>query len=44
MEIIREFAGRERIFALSFGGVMDLEQARNGEGIGAIYRRFIGGT
>jgi len=44
MEIIREFAGKERLFALSFGGVLDLEQARNGDGIGAIYRRFIAGT
>jgi hypothetical protein len=44
MELIREWAGRERIFALRFGDVLDLEQAC-GDGkekspVGAIYFRL----
>ena len=38
MQISREFAGAERVFRLSFGAVMDLEEACGRTGIGAIYK------
>lgn len=44
MELIREFAGRERVFALRFGEVIDLEQAcgdgKTPEGLAAIFQRL----
>lgn len=47
MQIEREWAGRERSFALSFGGVMDLEQAC-GDGktpvaVGLLFQRLTRG-
>lgn len=39
-ELIREWAGTERLFRLTFGGVMDLEQACGGTGIGVIFQRI----
>lgn len=43
MQLVREWAGRDREFALSFGGVMDLEQAcgdgRTPDAIGNIFQR-----
>lgn len=41
--IVREFAGKEREFRLSFGGVMDLEQALD-DRIGSIFIRLSGGV
>lgn len=38
-EIIDEWAGKERLFRLTFGGVLDLEEASGGEAIGAIFLR-----
>jgi hypothetical protein len=42
MEIVREWAGRERLFRLTFGSVLDLEQAI-GEGVGHVFMRLSGG-
>ncbi|GLS87685.1 hypothetical protein GCM10010873_26590 [Cypionkella aquatica] len=47
MRIVREWAGREREFALNFGGVMDLEQAC-GDGktpvaVGLLFQRLTRG-
>lgn len=39
-EIIREWAGAERPFNLSFGGLMDLEEACGKTGFGEIYLRI----
>jgi hypothetical protein len=41
-EVITEWAGKERLFRLSFGGVLDLEEA-TGDGIAAIFARVAGG-
>lgn len=47
MQIEREWAGRERSFALSFGGVMDLEQAcgdgKTPAAVGLIFQRLTRG-
>lgn len=47
MQINREWAGRERAFALSFGGVMDLEQAcgdgKSAAAVGLIFQRLCRG-
>lgn len=42
VDVIREWAGKERLFRLNFGGVMDLEEA-TGEGIGNTFIRVAGG-
>jgi Phage tail tube protein, GTA-gp10 len=39
MQIVCEWAGKDRAFALSFGGVLDLEEAA-GEPIGLIFQRI----
>lgn len=39
-EIIADWAGTERLFRLNVGGVLDLEQACGGDGIGAIFLRI----
>lgn len=41
-EIIKEWAGTDRLFRLTFGGVMDLEEAC-GAAIGQIFIRVAGG-
>ncbi len=41
MQLVIPWAGQDRLFRLDTGDVMDLEQARDGEGIGAIYIRVI---
>jgi hypothetical protein len=41
-ELIAEWAGKERLFRLTFGGVLDLEQAV-GDGIGHVFIRVAGG-
>jgi hypothetical protein len=43
VEVIREWAGKERLFRLTFGGVLDLEQA-TGEGVGVVFTRVAGGS
>ncbi len=43
MEIVREWAGRDRAFHLDVGQVLDLEQAI-GEGIGQVFIRVAKGT
>jgi hypothetical protein len=43
VDVVREWAGKERLFRLNFGGVLDLEQA-TGDGIGNIFLRVVGGT
>lgn len=42
VDVIEEWAGKERLFRLDYGRVMDLEQAI-GQGIGKIFIRLIGG-
>jgi hypothetical protein len=46
-ELVQEWAGRERVFALSFGGVMDLEQAcgdgKTPAAVGLIFQRLTRG-
>ncbi len=42
VEVIREWAGKERLFRLKFGNVLDLEQAV-GSGVGEIFLRVAGG-
>ncbi len=42
-EIIEEWAGKERLFRLNFGLVLDLEEA-TGEAIGRIFMRVAGGS
>ncbi|TPW28611.1 gene transfer agent family protein [Martelella alba] len=42
-ELIDEWAGRERCFRLSFGNVLDLEQACRGDAIGEIFLRLTTG-
>lgn len=42
VEVVQEWAGKERVFRLTFGGVLDLEQA-TGDGIGVIFARVAGG-
>lgn len=42
MELTLDWAGKERLFRLKFGDVMDLEEAC-GEAIGAIFIRVVGG-
>lgn len=39
-ELIAEWAGKDRLFRLTFGGVMDLEEARGKDAIGAIFLRL----
>lgn len=41
-EIVKEWAGKERLFRLTFGGVMDLEEA-TGDPIGRVFIRVAGG-
>lgn len=41
-EVVTEWAGKERLFRLSFGGVLDLEEA-TGDGIGHVFIRVAGG-
>lgn len=41
-DVIREWAGKERLFRLTFGSVLDLEQAC-GEGIGQVFIRVAQG-
>lgn len=45
MKLIREWAGREREFVLTFGSVMDLEQAcgdgKESAAVGAIFQRLV---
>ena len=41
-DLIAEWAGKERLFRLNFGGVLDLEEA-TGDGIAAIFARVAGG-
>lgn len=43
MKTVREWAGKERVFALSYGDILNLQQAV-GVGIGVIYGRLIRGT
>ncbi|WP_392338861.1 gene transfer agent family protein [Loktanella salsilacus] len=43
-EIVREWAGAERPFSLSFGGLMDLEEACGKVGFGEIYLRMARGN
>lgn len=43
MELVREWAGKERLFSLSFGGVLDLEQACGDVGLGEIFVRVASG-
>ncbi len=42
-EIIAEWAGKERLFRLSFGGVLDLEQACGKVAVGEIFQRISAG-
>lgn len=42
VDVITEWAGKERLFRLTFGGVLDLEQA-TGSGVGEIFLRVAGG-
>lgn len=42
-EVIRDWAGKERLFRLDLGGVMQVEEACGGEGIGAIFLRLSSG-
>lgn len=42
VDVTREWAGKERLFQLNFGGVMDLEQAL-GDGIGHVFLRVANG-
>ncbi|WP_052699655.1 gene transfer agent family protein [Martelella endophytica] len=42
-ELISEWAGKDRLFRLSFGDVMDLEQACRGDAIGEILLRVAAG-
>ncbi|AVO36596.1 gene transfer agent family protein [Pukyongiella litopenaei] len=42
-EIVEEWAGKERLFRLNFGLVLDLEEA-TGEAIGRIFMRVAGGS
>jgi len=39
-QVIAEWAGKERVFQLGFGGVLDLEEACGKEAIGAIFLRL----
>ena len=39
-DVIREWAGVERLFRLNFGGVMDLEEACGKQALGAIFLRL----
>jgi len=43
MDVVLEWAGKERLFRLKFGDVMDLEQAC-GEAIGTIFASVSGGS
>jgi len=42
-DLIRDWAGQERLFRLTFGGVLDLQEARHGEPVGAIFVRIATG-
>lgn len=42
-EIITEWAGKERLFRLTFGRVMDLEESCEKQAIGAIFLRITTG-
>lgn len=42
-EVIVEWAGKERLFRLTFGSVLELEEACDSEGICAIYTRMMAG-
>lgn len=42
VDVIREWAGKERLFRLKFGNVLDLEEAV-GSGVGEIFLRVAGG-
>lgn len=42
VDLVEEWAGKERLFRLNFGGVLDLEEAI-GEGIGNVFIRVAGG-
>jgi|GEM_PF-1568494 len=42
-EVIREWAGKDRLFRLDLGGVLEVEEACGGEGIGAIFLRLSSG-
>lgn len=39
-EVIAEWAGKERLFRLTFGGVLDLEEACGKQAIGSIFVRM----
>lgn len=43
VDVVREWAGKERLFRLTFGGVLDLEQA-TGDGVGVIFAHVAGGS
>lgn len=40
VDVIRQFGGKERLFRLTVGAVLDIEEACGGEGIGAIFKRI----
>lgn len=40
VDVIREWAGTERLFRLNFGGVLDLEEACGKQAIGAVFLRL----
>ncbi|MEQ9241238.1 gene transfer agent family protein [Roseovarius indicus] len=43
VEVIAEWAGKERLFRLTLGGVFDLEEACGKEAIGSIFKRVSSG-
>ncbi|PZX19820.1 tail tube GTA-gp10-like protein [Palleronia aestuarii] len=43
-DLIAEWAGKDRLFRLTFGGVLDLEEACGKDAIGAIFLRVTTGT
>jgi len=42
-EVVTEWAGKDRLFRLTFGGVLDLEEACGKDAIGAIFLRVSSG-